>query len=43
MGFNDQQRNINALIATNGNVSAAIQYLLNNQDNDTNNNSKKKE
>merc|ERR1712154_221495 len=28
MGFNDEQRNINALIASGGNVAAAVQYLL---------------
>lgn len=28
MGFTDQQANINALIATNGNVEAAIERLL---------------
>ena len=39
MGFNDEQRNISALIATGGNVSAAIQHLVNeNDDNDNNDN-----
>ncbi len=27
-GFNDEQRNINALIRTGGNVNAAIQHLI---------------
>merc|ERR1712228_893514 len=41
MGFNDEQRNINALIASGGNVAAAIQHLIgdnssNNTDNDKN-------
>ena len=45
MGFNDEQRNINALIATGGNVPAAIQHLItptttsnNNNNNDSNDN-----
>ena len=40
MGFNDEQRNINALMATGGNVAAAVQYLIDNNGN-TNNNSNK--
>ncbi len=28
MGFNDEQRNINALIASGGNVGGAIQHLI---------------
>jgi len=31
MGFEDEQRNCNALVATGGNVAAAVQYLLDQQ------------
>eukprot|EP01084_Bolivina_argentea_P106227 190157_1 len=46
MGFNDEQRNINALIRTGGNVNAAIQHLIgqpsnDNTKNDENNSNKK--
>merc|ERR1712083_436463 len=32
MGFNDQERNINALVLTGGNVAAAVQHLIDNND-----------
>merc|ERR1711972_1289403 len=32
MDFNDQERNINALVLTGGNVAAAVQHLIDNND-----------